>query len=749
MNLTNRLVGTNAGMRGMAATVPPPSPRLARIALMALLAGLLFVVAGAVGLGLYAASHGERIYQGVTVAGVDLGGLTPEEARVRLDDAFTASAGTPLTITAGDRTFELTPAQAGAHLDSDATVASAMAWGRDGSLWDRSQAWTRALLRGVAVKPVIELDTAQARDSIAAFAPEVVRPPVNATLAFADSGVPEIVPDETGVRLDYTATASELAARFAAFGDDPVTLITVDDPPTITIDSLKGALPDVSAAVDTPLTIAGGEAQWHIPEAALQPLLSIDATSGALVVDAAPVEALVESLAAEIDRDAVDAGITVDAHGKLAVTPGQPSAVVDVAASVSAITGGLLQGESDVALVIDSSPPAILDAEAEKAVAEGEDLLSPGLALSWKGGEGELDRGDLLQALTIRIRPGQDDPFIFGLDPDLIREDLAPYAANFDITVQDARWRLSDGKIQLAIPESKGREIDLDASITAITEAFLAGETEATLKVNEIQPRWTAEDGSAITLGNAVLGEGGTWYGDSSEARRQNVELASAHLNGWLVPPDGVFSYAESVGQITEENGFVTGYGIIDDGNGGFTTAPVVGGGICQVSTTLFQAAFWAGLPIVERHQHPYYLRTYGEAVTGLPGLDAMVNIEPDWALDLKFRNTTGYWMAVVLIPDGAMVYARILGTDPGWDIEVPGPTIENVITPDPAMRYTESPEFPVGTERIVESAQDGFDVRIDRTVRKGGKVVLEDAFFSSFAPSYNTTMRGTGTGTE
>jgi hypothetical protein len=79
----------------------------------------------------------------------------------------------------------------------------------------------------------------------------------------------------------------------------------------------------------------------------------------------------------------------------------------------------------------------------------------------------------------------------------------------------------------------------------------------------------------------------------------------------------------------------------------------------------------------------------------------------------------------------------------------VPAPTIDNVVTPDPAMRYTESPEFPAGTERIVESAQDGFDVRIDRTVRKGNKVVLEDAFFSSFAPSYNTTMRGTGTGTE
>ena len=62
------------------------------------------------------------------------------------------------------------------------------------------------------------------------------------------------------------------------------------------------------------------------------------------------------------------------------------------------------------------------------------------------------------------------------------------------------------------------------------------------------------------------------------------------------------------------------------------------------------RAAFWAGLPFEERHQHPYYLSTYGEAVTGLPGLDAMVNIEPDWTIDLKFRNTTDHWIAVVLM---------------------------------------------------------------------------------------------------
>jgi vancomycin resistance protein YoaR len=515
----------------------------------------------------------------------------------------------------------------------------------------------------------------------------------------------------------------------------------------VTAASLAPNLPEAVAAVDAPLILSFEDAVWHIPPDNLRPLLSVDPATSHLRIDHRPLMALVEGLAAEIDRPAANAGIIVDDNGRLAVVPAVSAARVEIDASVAAIAEGLLSDKDEIALVVDETAADISDAMAAAAVEHGEDLMTPGISLTWKGGEGMLDRGDLLRALTIRSRPGGEAPFTYGLDPDLVRESLDRYAAEFDIPVQDARWRILDGKIQLAAPESKGRELDLDRGVATVLGAFLDEETEVELGVRTLLPQWTGQDGSAITLGDDILGEGGTWYGDSSEARRQNVELASSTLSGWLVPPDGTFSFADSVGLITEENGFVTGLGIIDDGEGGFTTAPVVGGGICQVSTTLYQAVFWAGLPIVERHQHPYYLRNYGEAVSGLPGLDAMVNIEPDWRLDLKFRNTTGRWIAVVMIPDGAMVYARIVGTDPGWEIVVPEPTIENEVKAPEQMIYTDSPEMLLGHERVVESAQDGFDVRVDRTVLNDGKVILEDAVFSSFAPSRNTIMRGTGTG--
>ncbi|MCC7024514.1 MAG: peptidoglycan binding domain-containing protein, partial [Thermomicrobiales bacterium] len=203
MNVTERLGSAHAGARAIGLPLPPPSARLSRIATLAFLGVVLFVVAGAAGLGLYASSHAGRIYEGIHVGDLNVGGLTPSEAGEALDRHFTAYASTPLTLVAGNQTFHLAPSAIGARLDSAATVDAAMAWGRDGSLFAQSQAWAQALVHGVDIAPVITVDPARARDQLAAFAPEIVKPASNAALTFDTSGRPAIVPDVTGVRLDY------------------------------------------------------------------------------------------------------------------------------------------------------------------------------------------------------------------------------------------------------------------------------------------------------------------------------------------------------------------------------------------------------------------------------------------------------------------------------------------------------------------------------------------------------------------
>jgi vancomycin resistance protein YoaR len=129
-----------------------------------------------------------------------------------------------------------------------------------------------------------------------------------------------------------------------------------------------------------------------------------------------------------------------------------------------------------------------------------------------------------------------------------------------------------------------------------------------------------------------------------------------------------------------------------------------------------------------------------------MQGLDAMVNIEPGWALDLKFRNNTGNWIALVMVADGEYVRAEILGVDPGWDIKINDPVISDIVQPEGGMIFTETPELPKGQELQVEHAREGFTATIKRVVRDSdGDLVDEYSYSSEYSASRDRTLRGTG----
>ena len=722
-----------------------PTAALARWSTRALIAVATLLAAGALGLGLYAAAHANRVYEGVEVADVRVGGMERDEARAALERRFAAYAGTPLTLTAGALRHAVTPHEAGARLDSAATVEAALAYGRGEGLWERSRAWARALLHGAVVQPRIAVDPGEADAAIRAFAPRVVRAATDAAIRMDAAGQPTLAPDAPGVTLDVGATRGAFTEQIGRLESGPIAVVTRSEPAAVPAAALAPRLDEARAAVGAALVLSTDEGVWHVPAADLKRIVSVDAADAALRVDRRPLGAMVAGLAAGIDRPAVDAGITVDEAGALAVVPGSDRAEVDVAGTVGAIEAALLRGEHDVPLTVVRARPAITDGMAAAAVATGERLIGGGMPLTWEGGKARLGRDDLLAALTIEPRPGERTPFGFGLDAAMVAELLAPVADGFDEPAIDARFRIEEGMIRAVSEARTGRALDVEDGVAAVVAAFGAPAPEASLAVRTLRPKYTGSAAGRIALGDDVLAEASTPYTGSSEPRRRNVERAAALENGWLVPPGEIFSYVENVGAVDAGNGFVTGFGIVAEEGGGVTTAPVIGGGICQVSTTIFQAAFWAGMPIEERYQHPYYLRSYGEARSGLPGLDAMVNVEEDWSLDLKFRNGTDAWLAVLVTADGDTVSARIVGTDPGWDVRVLQPEITNLVPKAEAMDYTDSPELPLGEELLVESAEDGFDVTIARTVSADGETIDEYAVSSSFSAARNLTLRGTG----
>jgi hypothetical protein len=302
-------------------------------------------------------------------------------------------------------------------------------------------------------------------------------------------------------------------------------------------------------------------------------------------------------------------------------------------------------------------------------------------------------------------------------------------------------------------PPNVANALPVRPSATATSETLMNGvavdptSTSAPPTATAIQtpaePTATATPSVAVYDENRlrdVLGKAQTSYAGSIPERAWNVELAAKRLNGTKVGPGEVFSFNKAVGATTLKAGFKIGYGItMNDGNP--ETVPSVAGGICQVATTVFQAAFWAGLPFVERHYHLYWIPRYGVAPSGRTGMDATVD---DPGVDLKFKNTTGDWLRLDSWVDGANVGFSIKGVDPGWDVEAGKPKIFEPVKANPEPVRQDDPTMPAGKEIIVEHAEDGFKVTMSRLVKLKGKTVDELTYTNNYRPSRNVTLVGT-----
>lgn len=704
----------------------------------------MLLVALAIGLALYGVGRQSVIYNGVEVSGISLGGLSREEATERLEAYAATYAVQPMTFVVEGQEFHATPADLGFDLDAAGTADRAFAVGREGGFWDRSQTWVRGLTSGLEAQPVVQINQQQLDAFLQSVAETVMRPARDAQVQMDAEGGPTIVPEQAGVGFGMAASRMRVMRELESLRGGPVQLVSIPLAPTVSAADLQTAATSAAAAVDESLVVQTLEGTWFVDPSQLQAIVRVDNQSGSVDVKREPVVAFVESLAAQVDRTAVDSGITVNDAGELVVVPGVDAATVDVDATVDAIIQTLKEGGSTVDLVVHRAPPSITDEDAARGIEEAESYIAEGVTLTWRGGEVKLGRSDLLQALI--IEPTGGDPFLFKFDVDVLHGLLDPTFAELDDPAVDARFRIVNDTITVVQESSDGQLVDRDKTLTNLVNGLFDGEREIPIVIKEDKPAITEADKDKIQLPD-LLAQAITYYSGSSEPRKRNVERGAELQNGWLIPPDGIFSFVENVGEIDQENGFATGFGIVaDQERGGVTTAPVMGGGICQVSTTIFQAAWWTGLEVVERYQHPYWLTGYGQPPLGMEGLDAMVNIEEDWALDLKLRNNTGNWIAVIVYGDGNALTASILGTNPNWTVDVKEPVITNVVEPSTDVEYVDSPELPAGQEMQVETAQAGFTAEIHRTVRDAsGNVILEDTLTSEYAASRNLILRGTG----
>src|SRR5918911_2019292 len=172
----------------------------------------------------------------------------------------------------------------------------------------------------------------------------------------------------------------------------------------------------------------------------------------------------------------------------------------------------------------------------------------------------------------------------------------------------------------------------------------------------------------------------------------------------------------------------------------GARTVPSVAGGICQVATTLFQRVFWSGFPLVERHWHLYWIPAYSSH--GLAGLDATV--DSDSGLDFQWSNPTDGYILIQSATDESNVYFGLYGKRRDWTVKVDEPLITNRVPPDTYPVAEVEPSLPWGRIQPVETAREGFDVAITRTVTREDGQPRTLTVKSSYEPSRTVTLVGT-----
>jgi len=233
-----------------------------------------------------------------------------------------------------------------------------------------------------------------------------------------------------------------------------------------------------------------------------------------------------------------------------------------------------------------------------------------------------------------------------------------------------------------------------------------------------------------------LIAEGKSNYTGSIASRVHNLVLAATKFNGVIIPKGEIFSFNTIIGDISARTGYQPAY-VIKDGR----TVLGDGGGVCQVSTTMFRAAIQSGLPIVERNPHAYRVSYYENDSSA--GFDASIYTP---SVDLRFTNNTPAAILIQMVhdKDTRTLAFRFYGKKDGRKVEISPSTVWDIAPPPPA-RYEDDPTLPLGQVRQVDFPAWGAKARFSyKVTSQSGNSMIDTSFYSSYRPWQAVYMKGT-----
>jgi vancomycin resistance protein YoaR len=381
---------------------------------------------------------------------------------------------------------------------------------------------------------------------------------------------------------------------------------------------------------------------------------------------------------------------------------------------------------SEIALTTVDVPPEVTAADLEGAKEDAVILVSDPVIVQLDDASWEITSNDLTASLIIP-KDGAAR-----LDGDTLTPVLTNIAAEARQEPTNAvlGW---DGGLYVIEDDRDGRETDIAKLEELVVAAAATDDRTVEMPTLPIKAEVRADNLDDLGIAG-MIAEGSSSFAGSSEARAENVRVASGHISHTLIAPGALFSFNRNLGPISLDNGYVEGKIISGD-----WTTDDLGGGVCQVSTTVFRAALWAGFKFDEWHPHTWRLAFY-EADGSPPGMDAAI-YQPNeaegesWEADLKFTNPLESWLLLQMVVEGETATAQLYGAALDYTVEIDPPKIGEPVKPPAKPVEKVNPKLPKGARNKVQNAAPGYKVELTRRLLRDGKEIASGVFESPYEP--------------
>lgn len=443
-------------------------------------------------------------------------------------------------------------------------------------------------------------------------------------------------------------------------------------------------------------------------------------------------QAYLAQLAREIERAPADAQVRLDGE-QVAIVGSVIGRQVLVDATLTQISQQLQAFvPATIPLQTRELPPRLDDAAVAAARSQIETILQGPLLLRVGKNEYEWTVSELADLIIIeRVPSDKGDKIAVTLNQRAIEQRIHHIAVETEKPGTRPRVAWNNGNLKITKPGKPGLRLDETRARDMVLAALTGRDRTLELPMVATDPPITEANLHQLGI-RELVSVGKSDFTGSAAYRVHNIGVGMQLLNGLLIAPGEEFSFNKNIGQINAANGFVQGAAIIQN-----RTQQEFGGGICQDSTTLFRAAFWAGLPITERWGHSFYISWYDKYALGPrgngPGLDATIFTGGP---DLKFMNDTGAWLLIQAWSDPKTGVAQIelYGTKPDRTVDLTHKVYDRTPAPTEPV-FVADPKVPQGTIKHTDKARGGMTIDVYRLVVENGVPRPPELFRTRFRP--------------